>query len=427
MTATPSVAEAERAVIRKVAVRLLPFLTFLYIIAYLDRVNVGFAALTMNQDIGLSNTAYGFGAGVFFIGYLLFELPSNLALQRFGARRWIARIMLSWGVVSMAMIYVEGPWSFYALRFLLGVTEAGFFPGIILYLTYWFPNRARGVAMGGFLIGIPLANIIGAPISTAIMQTSVFGLSGWRTMFLLEGIPAIVMAFVVLYVLRDSPRDAPWLTDGEKRTLLDAIERDGHSTRHVSLKAGLLSLHVWGFTLCYFGLCLGNYGFGFWVPKIIKSLGEFSDREVGWLVVIPFACSAIAMTLWGRHSDRTGERTWHVALPALIGAAGFVCGSLSGNIWISMVSFSVGAIGIYSTVAVFWTMPTAVLAGSAAAAGIAMINSIGNVAGLLAPTLVGYFKDRTGSYTWGLVALASGLVLTGLVALVMGGRQRHVS
>jgi ACS family tartrate transporter-like MFS transporter len=425
MTATTSLPQAERAVIRKVAVRLLPFLTFLYIIAYLDRVNVGFAALTMNQDIGLSNTAYGFGAGVFFIGYLLFELPSNLALQRFGARRWIARIMLSWGVISMGMIFVEGPLSFYALRFLLGVAEAGFFPGIILYLTYWFPNRARGAAMGGFLIGIPLANVIGAPISTAIMQTSIFGLSGWRTMFLLEGIPAIVMAAVVLYVLRDSPRTASWLTDGEKGTLLDAIERDGHSTQHVSLKAGLLSLDTWGYTLCYFGLCLTNYGFGFWLPKIIKSLGEFSDREVGWLVVIPFACSVVAMSLWGRHSDRTGERTWHVAVPGFIGAAGFVCGSLSGNIWISMVSLSVGAMGIYSTVAVFWTLPTAVLAGSAAAGGIALINSIGNTAGLLAPTLVGYFKDRTGSYTWGLVALASGLVLTGVTALVMGRRKRQ--
>src|SRR5258705_7259438 len=278
MTETPKVPAAERAVVRKVAIRLLPFLTFLYIINYLDRVNVGFAALRMNGDIGLSNTAYGFGAGVFFVGYLLFELPSNLALQRFGARLWIARIMLSWGVVSMAMMFVEGPWSFYTLRFLLGVMEAGFFPGVIFYLTYWFPNRARGAAMRGFLIGIPLANIIGAPISTALMQTSIFGLNGWRTMFLLEGIPAIVMAFVSLTVLRDSPRTASWLNDGEKRTLLDAIERDGHSTRHVSLQAGLLSLDVWGYTLCYFGLCLRHYRFCLFVPEIIQSLGGISER-----------------------------------------------------------------------------------------------------------------------------------------------------
>lgn len=427
MTAPAIGSAAERAVIRKVGWRLLPFLTFLYIIAYLDRVNVGFAALTMNEDIGLSNTAYGLGAGIFFVGYLLFELPSNLALQRFGARRWIARIMLSWGLVSMAMIFVEGPWSFYALRFLLGVMEAGFFPGIILYLTFWFPNRARGAAAGAFLIGIPLAYILGGPISTALMQTSVFGLHGWQMMFLFEGLPALVMAFVVLHVLHDSPATASWLTDDERRTLIDAIERDGKSTRHVSLKAGLVSAEVWWFTLCYFGVVIGNYGFGFWAPKIIKSLGEFSDREVGGFVVIPFAFSAVAMYLWGHHSDRTGERPWHLALPAFVGAAGFVCGSLSGNFWVTMVSLTVGAIGINSLVGVFWTMPTAVLAGSAAAGGIALINSIGNLAGLLAPTLVGFLKDRTGSYTPGLIALASGLIVAGAVALYLGRRLQRRS
>ncbi|HZF17845.1 MAG TPA: MFS transporter [Steroidobacteraceae bacterium] len=423
MTGPPVASPEERAVVRKVAVRLMPFLILLYFVAYLDRVNVSFAALTMNKDIGLTNTAFGIGSGIFFIGYFLFEVPSNLALQRFGARRWIARIMVSWGIVSMAMILARGPVSFHVLRFLLGVMEAGFFPGIVLYLTYWFPNGVRGSVMAYFFIAIPLANIVGGPVSTTLLDLPLFGLKGWQSMFVIEAVPALLLGFIVLKVLRDTPRDANWLTDGERATLTAAIDRDGRTSRHSSLRAGLLSLEVWGYTALYFSMVLGSYGFGFWAPKIIKSLGNLSNREVGWYIVIPFAASAVTMYFWGRHSDRTGERAWHVALPGFIGAAGFVYGSLTGQFWVSIVSLTVGAMGIYGLTAVFWTLPTAVLTGTAAAGGIALINSFGNLAGFLGPFLVGYFKDRTGSYTPGLITLASGLVIAGVLGLVLGKRQ----
>ncbi len=423
MTAHDRDSAAERAVIRKVVVRLLPFLILLYLTNYLDRVNVGFAALTMNRDIGLSDTAFGVGSGIFFLGYFLFEVPSNLALQRFGARRWIARIMLSWGLVSMAMIFVEGPKSFYLLRFLLGVTEAGFFPGIVLYLTYWFPNRVRGSVMAYFFIAIPLANIIGGPVSTSLLESSILGLRGWQSMFVIEAMPALVLGLVVLLVLRDSPRDAAWLTAEERATLVAAIDRDRQSSLHSSLRAGLVSPEVWGFVLVYFSMVIGSYGFGFWAPKIIKSLGDLTNAEVGWYVVIPFASSAVMMYVWGRHSDRTGERAWHIALPGFVGAAGFVYSAFAGEFWTAIVALTVGAMGIYGITAVFWTLPTRVLTGTAAAGGIALINSFGNLGGFVGPSIVGYFKDRTGSYTPGLIALASGLVVAGAMGLYLGKRQ----
>ena len=414
--------EEERAVIRKAMWRLLPFLCFIYFIAYLDRVNVSFAALTMNKDLGLSDVAYGVGTGVFFIAYFLFEVPSNLALKRFGARVWIARIMVTWGIISMAMAFVVGAKSFFALRFLLGVAEAGFFPGMILYLTFWFPNRVRAGILGVFIIANPASTVIGAPLSTSFLGTSLFGLSGWQTMFLVEGLPAILLGFVVLFVLCDSPAKAGWLSEREREVLQSAVERDDRLSTHTSLRDGLASPQVWLFSLLYAALMMGVYGFGYWAPQIVKSLGNLSNQQVGLVVVIPYACATLAMALWGRHSDRTRERKWHFALPAVLGTIGFLCGSYADNIYVAMAGFTLGAIGIYASLPLFWSVTTAFLGGAAAAGGIALINSIGNLSGALGPFVMGLLKDMTKGYTAGLLVIAASLALAAVLGYVVGKR-----
>ena len=414
--------EEERAVIRKAMWRLLPFLCFIYFIAFLDRVNVSFAALTMNKDLGLSDVAYGVGTGIFFIAYFLFEVPSNLALKRFGARVWIARIMVTWGIISMAMAFVVGAKSFFVLRFLLGVAEAGFFPGMILYLTFWFPNRVRAGILGVFIIANPGSTVIGAPLSTALLGTSLFGLSGWQTMFLVEGLPAILLGFVVLFVLCDSPAKAGWLSEREREVLRNAVERDDRLSTHTSLRDGLASPQVWLFSLLYAALMMGVYGFGYWAPQIVKSLGNLSNQQVGLVVVIPYACATLAMVLWGRHSDRTRERKWHFALPAVLGTIGFLCGSYADNIYVAMAGFTLGAIGIYASLPLFWSVTTAFLGGAAAAGGIALINSIGNLSGALGPFVMGLLKDMTKGYTAGLLVIAASLALAAVLGYVVGKR-----
>lgn len=413
---------SENAVIRKVALRLLPFLVLLYLVAFLDRVNVSFAALTMNEAIGLSATAFGLGAGIFFIGYFLFELPSNLLLKRYGARKWIARIIVSWGLVSIAMAFVTGPTSFWVMRFLLGVAEAGFFPGMVLYLTYWFPNRVRGAIIGLFIIANPVATIIGAPLSTTLLGTNLFNLAGWQTMFIVEGLPAVILGIVAFCKLTDSPVQATWLSATEKEVLLRALERDRETSRHISLRAGLLSPDVWRLTLVYAGLMIGVYGFGFWAPQIIKSFGGLTNQQVGWLLVIPYACATVAMCLWGRHSDRSGERVWHLALPALLAGAGFLYGSFSGNLYASIAAFTFGAMGIYATLPVFWTLPTALLSGTAAAGGIAVINSFGNLSGYLGPVAIGWLKESTQGYAAGLSVIGLAMVFASVFGLYAAHR-----
>jgi ACS family tartrate transporter-like MFS transporter len=416
----------EAAVVRKVMWRLLPFLCLLYFVAYLDRVNVGFAALTMNQDLGLSATAFGLGAGIFFLGYFLFEVPSNFMLRRFGARVWIARIMLTWGVISIGMAFVTGTRSFLVLRFLLGVAEAGFFPGMIYYFTHWFPNRVRGGILGLFIIATPASTIIGAPLSTTLLGTSVFGLAGWQSMFIIEGVPAILLGFVTLLVLRDSPAKAAWLTDRERQTLERAIHRDELSGVQTSLRAGLASITVWRFALLYAALMVGVYGFGFWAPQIAKALGGLSNQQVGFVLIIPYACATLAMCLWARHSDRTGERTWHLALPAFLAAAGFLYGSFTDDVYLSIAAFTVGAIGIYATLPVFWTLPTSLLGGTAAAGGIALINSIGNLSGYFGPVIIGRLKDSTHGYAAGLLVIAASMAFAGILGFYSGaGRAVH--
>ena len=412
----------ERAVIRKAMWRLLPFLCFIYFIAYLDRVNVGFAALTMNEDLGLSATAFGNGAGIFFLAYFLFEVPSNFALKRFGARVWIARIMVTWGLISMAMAFVSGTTSFFVLRFLLGVAEAGFFPGMILYLTFWFPNRVRAGILGVFIIANPASTIVGAPLSTTLLGTSVLGLTGWQTMFIVEGLPAVLLGVAVLFVLCDSPAKAKWLTEREREVLLNAVKRDERLSTHTSLRDGLASPQVWLFSLLYAALMMGVYGFGLWAPQIIKSFGGLGNQQVGLVLVIPYAFATVAMVLWGRHSDRTGERKWHLALPAVLGTIGFLYGSYADNIYFAVAGFTLGAVGIYASLPLFWSLPTAMLGGTAAAGGIALINSIGNLSGYFGPSIIGRLKDLTKNYTAGLLVIAASLALAAVLGYVVGKR-----
>lgn len=426
MNADQQRAPAERAVIAKAALRLIPFICLLYFVAFLDRVNVGFAALTMNQDIGLSASAYGLGAGIFFLGYFIFEVPSNLLLKRFGARRWIARIMVTWGLVCLAMAFVTGPVSFWILRFLLGVAEAGFFPGMILYLTFWFPNSVRGAMIGYFLLANPLSSVIGAPLSTALLGTQLWGLAGWQTMFIIESLPAIALGVAVLFWLSDSPAKAQWLNEDERRTLETAIAREQRPDQHAALRDAFASPQVWLFGLIYFGLNLGVYGFGFWAPQMIKSLGNFSNAQTGLVTILPYACGAVAMFLWGRHSDRTRERVWHIALPALLGATGFLIGSNTDNLWLAIASFSVGAIGIFGALPVFWTLPTAMLTGAAAAGGIALINSIGTLSGYLGPVVIGKLKEATSGYSAGLAVLAVSMAFSSVLSLIVGRRHARL-
>ena len=393
----------------------MPFLCFVYFVAYLDRVNVGFAALTMNADLALTATQFGFGAGIFFISYFLFEVPSNFALKRFGARVWIARIMVTWGLISVAMAFVKGPTSFLVLRFLLGVAEAGFFPGMVLYLTFWFPNSVRAALFGIFIIANPASTIIGAPLSTALLGTSLGGFAGWQTMFIVEGLPAILLGFATLFVLCDSPAKAKWLTPQEREVLGRAIERDEAGSTHSSWRAGLMSPDVWRFALLYAALMMGVYGFGFWAPQIVKSFGTLNNQQVGFVLVIPYICATVAMVLWSRHSDRTRERTWHLVIPAIVGTVGFLYGSFADNVYLAIGGFTLGAIGIYSQLPLFWTLPTALLTGSAAAGGIALINSIGNLSGYFGPALIGWLKDTTQSYTAGLLVIAASMGFAGLL------------
>ncbi len=409
---------------RKVSLRLIPFMVVLYFVAFLDRVNVGFAALTMNKDLGLTATVFGNGAGIFFVGYFIFEVPSNVALEKFGARMWIARIMITWGIVSGLMSLTTGPISFYVLRFLLGIAEAGFFPGMILYLTYWFPSAYRAKIVGAFLLAIPISSIVGAPVSTALLGTSILGLKGWQCLFILEAIPAIVLGFVVLFLMTDKPEKAHWLTPAERDWLsrvLQAERKTRESVHHYTLGQALMNPRVVLFGFMYFGIVIGLYGFSFWLPQIIKGFGGLSNWQVGLITMIPSAFAAVTMYLWGRHSDRTGERVWHVFLPAVIGGTSLaISGFLTGTPALALIALTIGAMGIYAALPTFWTLPTAMLSGTAAAGGIALINSIGNLGGYFGPSFMGYLKDWTKSHTYGLIGLGACMAMSGILALVMG-------
>jgi len=407
----------------KVTRRLVPFLMLLYIVAWFDRINVGFAALQMNRDLGFSASVFGFGAGVFFIGYALFEVPSNLLLARVGARRWIARIMVTWGVISVAMMFVRGPLSFYVLRFVLGVAEAGFLPGVIYYLAHWFPRAQRARAISWFMIGIPLSTVLGAPLAGLLLQLNGWhNLAGWQWLYLIEGLPAVLLGFVVRYRLPDTPRQARWLSAPEQTALMTAIaaENDGVAARHVlSVRQVLLHPTVWLLGFVLFACQCGSYGLTLWIPQIVKGLSGQSDLMVGLLSALPYIAAAIGMVVLGVSSDRSGERIWHVALPSLLGAAGFAASAFLQTPLPALLALTVAAVGDLGSRGPFWALPPRFLTGSALAAGIALINTMGAVGGFVGPYAVGLVKDFTGSFTGGLLLLSGLLVVSAMATLAL--------
>ncbi len=413
----------------RVARRIVPLMLLGYITAYLDRVNVGFAKLQMLDDLGFSQTVYGFGAGIFFIGYFLFEVPSNMILHRVGARRWLARIMISWGVISAAMMFVETPTSFYVLRFLLGAAEAGFFPGVIYYLTQWFPAARRGRIVAIFMTGVAISSVIGSLLSGWIMETfaGTHGLAGWQWMFLLEAIPAVLLGFYLWFHLQDSIGSVTWLSPGEKTALAEDIARDEVTRPAGSYGDAFRDGRVWFGCLIYFCLVVGLYGISFWLPTIVSDLGVKRALHVGMLTAIPYAVAAVGMVLIGRSADRRLERRWHIAIPAALGALGLVLSvGLSGNAVLALAALSLATLGILSSAPLFWSLPTAYLSGATAAAGIAIINSFGNLAGFASPYLIGWVKDTTGSTANGIYCVAA-FVLMGGVLVLLGIPARAVS
>jgi ACS family tartrate transporter-like MFS transporter len=405
---------------RKVAARLIPVLLVLYVIAYLDRVNVTFAQDKLQEDLGFSGAVYGFGAGVFFIGYFFLEVPSNLALHKFGARKWMARIMITWGVISACTALVQGPLSFYVVRFLLGVAEAGFFPGMILYLSYWFPARERAKAVGFFMSAIAISYAIGAPISGGIMSVfdGVAGLRDWQWLFIIEAAPAVLAGLFVLSYLDDSPNDATWLADDEKRWLARRLEGEErarlHAERHTVGQA-LKDRRVLTFGLLYFCMVVNVYGLSFWVGEIVGNISGLSDVGKGFVTAIPYTVAIVGLIVISRRSDRTGDRKGHIALCLLIAAIAFAISTMVSPV-AAVGALAVGLFFLLGAHPVFWTMPAALLSGSAAAAGIALINSIGNIGGFVGPYLVGLLEDATGSTDGGLLALAAILVCGSVLA-----------
>ncbi len=416
--------DLETRTIARVTTRLVPFLIVCYFVAYLDRVNVGFAALTMNRDLGISQTAYGFGAGIFFLSYFVFEVPSNLFLERFGARKWIARIMISWGILSGLTAFVQGEYSFYLVRFLLGIAEAGFFPGIIFYLTLWFPATYRARIIGYFMAAIPLSSVLGAPVSGMLLGLDgMGGLKGWQWLFIIEALPAVVLSVVVFFYLTDRPADATWLPQDQRSWLATRLaqeEKQREAKQHFTVVQALLNPRVLGLSLVYFGAVACNYGIGFFLPQIVKGFG-LSNLQTGFVTAIPYIVGVIAIIYWGRRSDRMQERKGHAAVALGVAGVGILLSTFLPDPTLKMIALSVGAFGVFGCLPVFWTLPTSFLSGAAAAGGIAIINSIGNLSGFVGPYLVGYIKDRTGGFEGGLQCLAA----FGFVAMLIVLALRH--
>ena len=414
----------EQRTIGKVSARLVPFLILCYFVAYLDRVNVSFAALTMNKDLGFSASVFGFGAGVFFLAYFLFEVPSNLFLERVGARKWIARIMFTWGIISGAMAFARGEISFYVLRVLLGVAEAGFFPGIIFYLTLWFPAVYRARIIGYFMAAVPLSTVIGAPISGLLLDLDgLMGLKGWQWLFILEALPALILSFVVFFYLTDRPADAEWLAPEEREWLASRLgqeQRQREAVRRYSVAEALLNAKVLVLSLVYFGAVATNYGLSFFLPQIVQAFGV-SNVQAGMIAALPYAVGTVSIVLWGRRSDRKLERQRHLAFPLFVASAGLASAAMLDDPTMKMLALSIAGFGIFGCLPVFWTYPTAFLSGAAAAGGIALINSIGNLAGFAGPYAMGRLKDLTGTYTVGLLSLAG----IGFIAMAVVLALRH--
>jgi ACS family tartrate transporter-like MFS transporter len=435
---------------RKAGWRLIPFLTLCYVIAFLDRVNVGFAALTMNKELGLTAEMFGFGAGIFFLGYFIFEVPSNLILEKVGARRWIARIMISWGVISASFAFVpaislilqsldfsffDNARTFYLMRFIFGAAEAGFYPGIMLYLTYWFTADERARCVGVFFMGVPLALVIGGPISGFVLDTldGSMGIGGWQWLFIIEGVPSVLVGLWALRHLTDQPREAAWLEPDERIALqarIDHQRKSREAIRHYKLGEALTNPRVLGLSLVLFGIVSGQYGLVYWLPQIVRGVatdigldkvtGASINALTGYLVAVPYAFAIVAMIWWTRHSDVTHERVWHVVCPAVVSGLSLIACAYLGNPILAAVALVICAMGGFAALPTFWTLPTGFLTGSAAAGGIALINSIGNLGGFAGPYAIGWIKDATGETTLGLVVLAAGPIIAGVVTFLMG-------
>jgi MFS family permease len=434
MTTQSTDAGMQARVVRKVALRLIPFLGLAYFLNYVDRTNIGFAKLTMSEDLGLTETMFGLASGLFFIGYLLFEVPSNIALHRFGARRWIARILVTWGLIAAAMAFVQNAPMLYAFRVLLGIAEAGFFPGIMLYLTFWFPRSVRVRLTGLFMIALPASSALGAPVAGAILQywDGLFGLAGWRVMFLVLGLPAVVLGVAAWFYLTDRPGDADWLAPDERRWLdatMAAEQQATEATGKHRVRDSLRDPRVWALGVVYFGVTYGLYALSFFLPTIVAGFAEsfdtsFSILENGLIVAVPFAVGAVAMVFWSRHSDRTGERVWHVALPALLGAVSIPVALYMESPLATMAVITVTAVGVFCALPVFWYLPSTFLAGAGAAAGIALVNTLGNSSGFGAPYITGFLLDATGSSRAGLWVVGVMMLVAGLTVLALRGRLR---
>jgi ACS family tartrate transporter-like MFS transporter len=415
----------EDRVFAKCAWRLIPFMVVLYVVNFLDRVNVGFAALTMNKDLGFSPAVYGVGAGLFFAGYALCQVPANLILKRVGARRWIFLILAVWGVLSISNAAIRGPASFYTLRFLLGVAEAGFFPGMIFYLTLWFPRSYRARFTATFMTAVPLANIIGAPVSSLILEMNgARELAGWQWLFLLEGLPACVLAFAVLKLLPDGPGDAAWLSPPERQAIAARLAAEDTTTHHSFFRA-LRDPRVLALCPVGLGLSFGNYGVGLWLPQIVQSMG-YANLATGFIVAMPSLAGMVAMVLWGLSSDRHGERVKHVAAAALLAAVSLGLASLSGSNVAVLAALTFATIGIYSALPTFYSVPSMFLSGTAAAGGIALVNTFGTgVGGFLGPIVVGVLRQATGGYAAGMQALAFGLTVSATILLILGQARKE--
>jgi ACS family tartrate transporter-like MFS transporter len=418
--ASPS-ADVATVTLRKITLRLIPFLFILYIVAWLDRVNVGFAGLQMNADLGFSSAAFGFGSGVFFLGYCLFEVPSNLVLHRVGARRWISRIMISWGVISAAMMFVRTTPTFYMLRFLLGAAEAGFFPGVVYYLSHWYPEGQRARAIAAFMTAVPVSGVIGGPLSGALLTLNgLFGLAGWQWLFLVEGTPAILLGIIVLVYLTDQPETADWLSSAEKDWLMSRLaaertSRDG--TLPVGIFAALTNPTIWHLGIIFLCAAIGFYGYSFWAPLVIKSLTGASDFGVGVVLGAISAVTIILMVLNSAHSDHTDERPLHVAVPLSISGAGFFgCAVLRQPI-LAVFFLALVPMGHCAAYGPFWSMPSRFLTGAPAAAGIALVVTIANVGGLVGPTIIGAMKDRFGTHGPAFMVLGGCAIVAALLAI----------
>jgi len=430
---SPEIAvDLETRVARKLAVRILPFVILLYFVSFLDRVNVGFAALSMDTAIGLTPAMLGFGGGIFFIGYIAVQVPSNLLMMRVGARVWIARVVIAWGIVSAASAFVVGPHSFYIMRLLLGITEAGFFPGTLLYLSLWFPARQRALAIGTFMAAAPLSTAVGSPISGALMEMPrLLGLANWQWLFILEGLPAVLLGMVTLKVLTDRPEQATWLATHERSWLIDTLARERaqsktHKDSTAAAWATLRDPRVLALAVIYSGTSAGLYAVGLWSPLILSQFG-YSALVVGWINAAPSVVAAVGMILWARHSDCTLERSWHVAIPCLLGCAGFLWAGGAHAALAVVLALTVINFGANAPKGPVWALPGEFLAGASAAAGIAWINSLGNLGGLIGPWLIGVIKQRWGTYADGLYVIGAMMALSAVLVLALRSRveRRH--